>query len=92
MPLNQQVTFKTNLRTASRFAVPRVIRGQFKLEPTQILKITVTLTDILSNREIFFGKMRKDGYITIPPIAVAALKQGGESLESQPIEVIVEPA
>ena len=92
MPLDQQVNFKTLLCKNRRFGVPRIIRGQFKLEPTQILRITITLADAISEKESFFSKMRKDGHITIPPIAIAALKKYSEIIENQPIEVIVEPA
>ena len=75
MPLDQTVTFKTPLRKSSRISVPRVIRGQFKLEPTLILKVTITLADTLGNKDSFFGKMRKDGYITIPPVSISMIKE-----------------
>ena len=64
MPLDRRLTFKTLLRKENRLRVPRVIRGQFKLEPTQMLKITLTLALGLGDKESFFGKMRKDGHTT----------------------------
>ena len=92
MPLDQNVTFKTPLRKNSRLRVPRVIRGQFKLEPTQILKVTITLADTLGVHESFFGKMRKDGIITIPPVSISMIKEDRPSLENRILEVIIEPA
>ena len=67
MPRDQVVIFKTPPHKSSRIAVPRVIRGQLKLEQTQILKVTITLADTLGNKDSFLGKMRKDGYIKVPP-------------------------
>jgi hypothetical protein len=92
MPLDQAVTFKTPLRKSSRISVPRVIRGQFKLEPTLILKVTITLADTLGNKDSFFGKMRKDGYITVPPVSISMIKEDRQTLENRIIEVIIEPA
>ncbi len=91
MPLTQRVTFKAPLRKDSRLRIPRVIRGQFKLETNQVLKVTVTVAGTLGVKESFFGKMRKDGSITIPPIIVILLKGDRPSLENNPIEVTLEP-
>jgi len=87
VPLDCSVTFKTVLRKNSKLLVPRAIRMQFKLESTQVLEITITLALILRDKEIFFGKMRKDGYITVPPLTVAILKGDMTPLENQAIEV-----
>lgn len=92
MPLNQRVTFKAPLRKLSRLRVPRIIRQQFKLETTQTLKVTITLADSLGAKESFYAKMRKDGNITVPPTALALLRENRPSLENCPIEVTLEPA
>ena len=80
------------MRKNSRLRIPRVIRVQFKLEPTQMLEVTITFALGLGAKETFFGKMRKDGYITVPPINVAILKGDMPSLENHAFEVTLEPA
>ena len=92
MPLDQRFTFKAVLRKENRLRVPRAMMGQFKLEPTQMLKVTLTLALVLGDKESFFGKVRKDGYITVPPLAVALLKGDMPSLENHALEVTLEPA
>ena len=92
MPLDQRVTFNAPLRVANRLRVPRPVRAQYTLEPSQILKITTTPVGTIGNTQTFLGNMRKDGYITIPPIVMALLKRDMPSIENQPIEVTIEPA
>jgi hypothetical protein len=41
MPLTEKITFKTTLQKGNRIQVPKLIRWQFKLEPTQTLKVGV---------------------------------------------------
>ncbi len=91
MPLTNPVTFKTSMRKWGRMKVPRAVRGQFKLDIDQALKVTVSPVGFIGVRESFFGSMRKDGYITVPPIVVALLKNDKPSLEGYPLEVTIEP-
>ena len=71
--------------------MPRVIRWQFKLETTEVLKVTVSPVGLTGVRESFFGKMRKDGCITIPTLVLALLKKEKPSLEGYALEVTLEP-
>ncbi len=91
MPLNEQVTFKVPLRKFSRLRIPKIIRQQFKLETTQNLKITITVANALADKETFFGKMRKDGYITVPPNPLFLLKEDRPTLENHLLDVTLEP-
>jgi hypothetical protein len=36
--------------------------------------------------------MRKDGYITVPPVSISMIKEDRQTLENRIIEVIIEPA
>lgn len=92
MPLTQRVNFKTPLRKQNRLRVPRVVRGQFKLETSEVTKVTVSVAGTISVKESFFGKIRNDGYITAPAVVVALLKGDKLSLEGYVLEVTLEPA
>ncbi|MGO8805517.1 MAG: hypothetical protein ACLQO7_02785 [Candidatus Bathyarchaeia archaeon] len=92
MPLDQRVTFKAPLREKNRVRVPSVMRLQFKLEPAQILKVTISLADTLGVRETFFGAMKKDGHITIPHVTITLLKEDRQTLKNRTMEIILEPA
>jgi hypothetical protein len=62
------------------------------IEPSQILKVTITPVDSIGITQTFLGKMRNDGYITVPPIIMALLKKDMPGIENQPIEVNLDPA
>jgi len=92
MPLSQRVTFKTMLKKENRIAVPRIVRWQYKLEPLEILKVTVSVVGAMGVKECFLGKMRKDGRIVIPKLQLALLRRDEPTLESFTLEVTLEPA
>ncbi len=71
--------------------IPEMVRWQFKLEPSQVLKVTLSVEGSVGARQVFFAKMRKDGCITVPPLPEALLKQNELSLEGCPMEVMLEP-
>jgi len=68
------------------------VRAEFKLETAQTLKVTVSVVGPILAHESFLGKMRKDGYITVPPIVVELLRRDKPSLETYIMEVTLEPA
>jgi hypothetical protein len=43
VPLTEAVSFKTLLQKGNRVQVPKLVRWQFKLETTQVLKVTVKI-------------------------------------------------
>ena len=73
MPLTRSVRFKAAIGKGNRIQIPTLIRWEFKLEPTQLLTISVRLFD-LGIEETFYTKMNKDGRITIPKINAELIK------------------
>jgi hypothetical protein len=68
------------------------VRWQFKLEPTEVLQVTVTIVDSIGAQETFFARILKDGRIVIPKLTLALLKGDMPSLEGCTLEVTLEPA
>ena len=69
MPLTEKVEFKAQLQMGFRFQIPRPIRWQFKLEPDQVFKVSITWNSTIDIRwEHFYGQMTKDGRITLPKL------------------------
>ena len=68
MPLTQKVTFKTMLQRGNRVQVPKLVRWQFKMEPDQVLKVGVLAHNVWTGWQHFYGKMGKDGRITVPKL------------------------
>ena len=73
MPLTRSVSFKAVIGKGNRIQIPTLIRWEFKLEPTQLLTISVRHFSPLI-QETFFAKMNKDGRITIPKINAEIIK------------------
>ncbi len=92
MPLTRRVTFKAILKKRDLLYVPKLIRWQYKLESSEILRVTVSVVGAMGLRESFLGKMHKDGRIAIPKLQVALLKCKEPSLEGFALEVTLEPA
>ena len=90
MPLTESVSFKAILQKGDRIQIPRLLRWQFKLEPTQILEIQVTLEGSF-NEEEFLGRMNNDGRITIPKLIMNLLKEDEENLEGHVFRVMLTP-
>ena len=91
MPLTQRITFKTVLKKKNQVQVPKLFRWQYKMEPSEILKITVRVEGALGVKENFLGKMHKDGRIVIPKMQLALLRGKEPSLEGYALEVTLEP-
>jgi hypothetical protein len=53
LPLDQRVVFKTMLQKQNRLQVPKLVRWEYKLESSEVLRVTVTIVDVLGVREIF---------------------------------------
>jgi bifunctional DNA-binding transcriptional regulator/antitoxin component of YhaV-PrlF toxin-antitoxin module len=81
LPLEKQVSFKAAFQKGRRFQIPRLIRWQFKMEPEQVLHVTV-------DGDKFYAKMSKDGRITIPKIL---LEEDEKSLVGQILDVELKP-
>ena len=93
MPLTKQVSFKAALQRGNRIQVPKLIRWQFKLEPQQVLKVTVDLEELGYGTEEFYAKMGGDGRIAVPKLMLKLLQgEDEESLVGSVFEVKLEPA
>lgn len=90
MPITESVSFKAVLQKGNRIQIPRLVRWQYKLEPTQVLNITVEVEGAVGSEE-FLGRMNKDGRITIPKLIIDLLKDEEETLEGQILEVTLTP-
>lgn len=92
MPLTEIVSFKAVLQKGNRVQVPKLIRWQFKMEPTQVLKVSVTAVDFYSGWQTFYARMGKDGRIVIPKLTMTLLRGEKPSLAGYVMEVTLEPA
>ena len=95
MPLTERVDFKATLQKGNRVQLPKLVRWRFKLETSQVLKVTVTAINVFGSWETFYGKMDKSGRITIPKLALKQLQNRRRDLQSLTgavLEVRLEPA
>ena len=94
MPLTDSVRFKAVIGKANRIQIPTLIRWEFKLEPTQLLTVSVRLFN-LAIEETFYTKMNKDGRVTIPKINAELIRshlQEDETLSEFAFEITLRPA
>jgi hypothetical protein len=92
LPLTESVSFKVKLQVGNRFQAPRLVRWQFRLEPSQLLKVQVRLVGAFGMREDFLARMSQDGRITIPRLIAELLTEEGEdSLVGYALEVALLP-
>jgi bifunctional DNA-binding transcriptional regulator/antitoxin component of YhaV-PrlF toxin-antitoxin module len=67
--------------------VPKYIRWHYKLEPTQILEVTVRVFGLWHPHEIFLSRISKYGRIVIPKLTIAIFKDGKPNLDNYVAEV-----
>ncbi len=94
MPLTKQETFKAKLQRYNRLAVPTLLRWRYKMEPGELLKVTVKPLDPESyGEEEFLAKTAVDGRLTVPKLTMKILEQEEEkSLAGAIFEVTISPA
>jgi hypothetical protein len=92
LPLNQSVTFKTLLQKQNRVQIPKLIRLKYKLESSEILKVTVKIYVGYFKSESFFAKMYESGRIRVPDLAIDLLKSDKPNLVGYTLEVTIQPA
>jgi hypothetical protein len=95
LPLTRAICFRAVLEKGKRFQVPRVVRWEFKLESSQVLRVTVDVVGSYGQGESFFGRMNADGRITVPKLTFDLLQGRNEdvgSLLGQVMDVRLEPA
>ena len=89
MLLEHRVTFKTVLKKKNLLRIPKLVRWQHKLEPSQVLKVTVSVVGLMGVRESFLAKMYKDGRIVNPVLQQALLRGNEPNLDSFALEVTI---
>jgi hypothetical protein len=95
MPLTWKVSFKTVLQKGNRVQLPKLVRWKYKLEPDQVLKVTVTAATIFCGYETYYARMDKSGRITITELMLKLLQgrtREKQSLTGAVMEVCLEPA
>lgn len=95
MPLTKAVSFKAVLQKGNRVQVPKVVRWQFKMDPEQVLKVTVNALNVFSGWGTFYARMDKSGRITIPKLTLKLLQDKAcekQSLTGAVMEVRLELA
>ena len=80
------------LQRQNRLQVPKLVRWQHKLEPSEILKVTVGIEGVVGITESFLAKLQKSGRVVIPELAIASLKRKEPNLEGCVMEVTLDPA
>jgi hypothetical protein len=90
LPLTQRVTFKVQLQNQNRFQIPKIVRWEYKLEPSQTMKITLRASNV-GIYENFLGRMLPDGRVTVPRIVIVEMQQTMPDLKSSFIEVELVP-
>jgi hypothetical protein len=91
VPLTERVSFKTRLQRGNRVQVPKYVRWHYKLEPTQILQVTVSILGAWRPAQIFLSRISKDGRIVVPNLAIAIFKDGKPNLDNHVAEVTLKP-
>jgi len=94
VPLTETVNFKAVLQRGNRIQLPKLVRWKYKLEPDQVLKVTVTAANVFGGYETYYAKMDKSGRITIPELMLKLLQDRTreQSLTGAVMEVRLEPA
>jgi hypothetical protein len=95
VPLTRAVEFKAVLQRGNRVQVPKLVRWEFKLESSQVLKVRVGPVGAHGQKEQFFGRMNSDGRMTVPKLPLDLLQNrcnGGKSLVNYVLEVQLEPS
>jgi bifunctional DNA-binding transcriptional regulator/antitoxin component of YhaV-PrlF toxin-antitoxin module len=94
MPLTEKVEFRAVLQRGNRVQIPRLIRWQFKLEPDQVLYVTVDVQEDSPGEQDFYARMTRDGRLTIPKVTLKVLQEesGKDSLVGYVFMIALKPA
>jgi flagellar assembly factor FliW len=94
MSLTEEVGFLAVLQRGNRVQVPRLIRWQFKLEPVQVLHVTVAIQEDTDVEADFYMRMTRDGRLTIPKVTLKTLQADSdkESLVGYVLVMTLKPA
>ena len=71
--------------------VPKYVRWHYKLEPTQILEVTVSILGAWRPAQSFLSRISKDERIVIPKLAITLFKDGKPNLDGYVADVRLAP-
>ena len=91
MPLTRKVTFRRMFQRGCRVQFPKIIIGEFKLEPGQVLKVGFSVPSKCKGWEFFYAKIGKDGCIFIPKLTQSLLQREKPILAGSIFVVTLEP-
>ncbi|HKM60480.1 MAG TPA: hypothetical protein VJY36_06375 [Candidatus Bathyarchaeia archaeon] len=91
MPLTRKVTFRAILQKSERVQIPKLIIKEFKLEPSQLLKVNFSVSNNFKGRQSFYAKMEKAGRIYIQKATLSVWEDERASLPGCIVEVTLEP-
>jgi hypothetical protein len=86
------VAFRSTLQKGERVQIPTVIRWEFKLEPSQVIKVGFTIPNKFKGWQFFYAKMEKAGRLSIPKEILSIWQDERTSLPGCIVEVTLEPA
>jgi len=75
VPLTGYVSFKAVIQRNWRIQIPVLIRWKHKLEPGEIFRVELKVG---YGREKFYGRMSKDGRLTVPKVIAKELLKESE--------------
>ncbi len=73
--LDKIVEFKTVLQRGNRIQIPKLVRWEFKIEPSQVLRVHISFGGNWRSMETFYAQISKDGRITVPKLVCSLLKE-----------------
>jgi hypothetical protein len=93
MPLVREVEFRAKLLKGNRIQIPKHIRLEFQIEPSQTLNVHVSLPDNWRVKQTFYAQTTKDGRLNIPKLNVELLHASvaGQTLIGEVMEVELSP-
>ncbi len=91
MVLTRRVTFRANLQKGDRVQIPKIIRWEFKLEQTQLLKVGFSVPNNFKGWQFFYAKMENAGRISIPETILSQWQEEKTNLPGNIVEITLEP-
>jgi hypothetical protein len=71
--------------------IPNVIRWEFKLDPSQVLKVGFSIPTNFKGWQSFYAKMEKAGRISIPKEILSQWQDERANLPGCTVDVTLEP-
>jgi hypothetical protein len=79
------------LKKQNFLQVPKLVRSQFKVEPSEVIEVTVSVVSLLGAKETFLARMLKDGRVAVPRLALSLLRRNEPNIEGFALEITLKP-